>query len=41
MDSLDNELTVQEETKQMQKMQMYQKLVLFIVMKFNQLIIHN
>lgn len=34
MDSLDNELTVQEETKQMQKMQMYQKLVLFIVMKF-------
>ena len=34
MDSLDNELTVQEETKQMQKMQMYQKLVLFTVMKF-------
>lgn len=34
MESLDNELNVQEETKQIQKMQMYQKLVLFIVMKF-------
>ena len=34
MESLDNELNVQEETKQMQKMQMYQKLVLFTAMKF-------
>ena len=29
MDELDNELNVQEETRQMKKLQMYQKLVLF------------
>ena len=34
MDTLDNELNVQEETKQMQKMQMYQKLVFFTLFKF-------
>ena len=34
MDNLDNELTAQAETKQMQKLQMYQKLVLFTLMKF-------
>lgn len=34
MDSLDNELNVQAETRQMQKLQMYQKLVLFTVLKF-------
>ena len=34
MDNLDNELTTQAETRQMQKLQMYQKLVLFTVLKF-------
>ncbi|MBR7119419.1 MAG: hypothetical protein IKC77_04405 [Lentisphaeria bacterium] len=34
MDTLDNELNVQAETRQMQKLQMYQKLVLFTLMKF-------
>ncbi|MBQ8755826.1 MAG: hypothetical protein IJZ19_12410 [Lentisphaeria bacterium] len=34
MDSLDEGLNVQAETKQMQKLQMYQKLVFFTVMKF-------
>ncbi len=34
MDSLDNELNVQAETRQMQKLQMYQKLVLFTLFKF-------
>ncbi len=34
MESLDNELNVQAETRQMQKLQMYQKLVLFTVLKF-------
>ena len=34
MDSLDNEFNIQAETKQMQKLQMYQKLVLFTVLKF-------
>ena len=34
MDSLDNELNVQAETKQMQKLQMYQKLVLYTLLKF-------
>ena len=34
MDNLDNELNVQAETKQMQKLQMYQKLVLFTLFKF-------
>ena len=34
MDTLDNELSVQAETRQMQKLQMYQKLVLFTLYKF-------
>ena len=34
MDSLDNELTSQAETRQMQKLQMYQKLVFFTLLKF-------
>ena len=34
MDSLDNELNVQAETRQMQKLQMYQKLVLYTLLKF-------
>ena len=34
MDNLDNELNVQAETKQMQKLQLYQKLVIFTIMKF-------
>ena len=34
MDSLDNELNVQAETRQMQKLQLYQKLVLFTLLKF-------
>ena len=34
MDSLDNELNVQAETRQMQKLQMYQKLVIYILLKF-------
>ena len=34
MDSLDNGLNVQAETRQMQKLQMYQKLVLFTALKF-------
>ena len=34
MDSLDNEFNVQAETKQMQKLQLYQKLVLFTILKF-------
>ena len=34
MDSLDNELNVQAETRQMQTLQLYQKLVLFTVLKF-------
>ena len=34
MDTLDNELGVQAETRQMQKLQMYQKLVLFTLYKF-------
>ena len=34
MDTLDQEFNVQEETRQMQKLQMYQKLVLFTLFKF-------
>ena len=34
MDSLDNELNVQAETRQMQTLQMYQKLVLYTLLKF-------
>ena len=34
MDTLDNGLNVQEETKQMKKLQLYQKLVIFTVLKF-------
>ena len=34
MDSLDEGLNVQAEARQMQKLQMYQKLVFFTVMKF-------
>ena len=34
MDSLDNELNVQAETRQMQKLQMYQKLVIYTLLKF-------
>ncbi|MBO7152861.1 MAG: hypothetical protein J6W67_03555 [Lentisphaeria bacterium] len=34
MDSLDNELTTQAETRQMQKLQMYQKLVIFTALKY-------
>ena len=34
MDTLDNELNVQAETRQMQKLQMYQKLVIFTLLKF-------
>ncbi len=34
MDSLDNELSAQAEIKQMQKLQMYQKLVIFTILKF-------
>ncbi|MBQ9789397.1 MAG: hypothetical protein IJW31_07370 [Lentisphaeria bacterium] len=34
MDNLDNEFNVQAETKQMQKLQMYQKLVIFTILKF-------
>ena len=34
MNSLDDELNVQAETKQMQKLQMYQKLVIYTLLKF-------
>ena len=34
MDTLDNEFNVQEETKQMKKLQMYQKLVFFTLFKY-------
>ena len=34
MDTLDNELNVQEETRQMKKLQMYQKLVFFTLFKY-------
>ena len=34
MDNLDNELNARAETKQMQKLQMYQKLVVFTILKF-------
>lgn len=34
MDTLDKDFSVQEETKQMQKLQMYQKLVLFTMFKY-------
>ena len=34
MDTLDNEFNVQEETKQMKKLQMYQKLVFFTLLKY-------
>ena len=34
MDTLDKELTSQAEKRQMQKLQMYQKLVLFTILKF-------
>ena len=34
MESLENELNVQAEARQMQKLQMYQKLVLFTVLKY-------
>lgn len=34
MNTLDNEFNVQEETKQMKKLQMYQKLVLFTLFKY-------
>ena len=39
MDSLDNELNVQAETRQMQKLQMYQKLVIYTLLKFKKSII--
>ncbi|MBE6366552.1 MAG: hypothetical protein E7052_01415 [Lentisphaerae bacterium] len=39
MDSLDNELSAQAETRQLQKMQMYQKLVIFTLLKFKKSII--
>ena len=39
MDSLDNELNVQAETRQMQKLQMYQKLVFYTLLKFRRSII--
>ena len=32
--TLDNELNVQAETRQMQKLQMYQKLVIYTLLKF-------
>ena len=34
MESLENELNVQAEARQMQKLQMYQKLVLYTLLKF-------
>ncbi len=34
MDTLDNNLNVQEETRQMKKLQLYQKLVLYTLLKF-------
>ena len=34
MDTLDNDFTLQEETRQMQKLQMYQKLALFTLLKY-------
>ena len=34
METLNNDFNVQEETKQMKKLQMYQKLVLFTLLKF-------
>ena len=34
MDTLDNELNVQAETRQMKKLQMYQKLVIFTLLKY-------
>ena len=34
MDQLDTNLSVQEETKQMKKLQLYQKLVLFTLLKY-------
>ena len=34
MDTLDKDFSVQEETRQMQKLQMYQKLVLFTMFKY-------
>ena len=34
MDTLDNEFNIQEETRQMKKLQMYQKLVLFTLFKY-------
>ena len=34
MDTLDNDFNIQEETRQMQKLQMYQKLVLFTLFKY-------
>ena len=34
MDNLDNELNIQEETRQMKKLQMYQKLVLFTLFNY-------
>ena len=39
MESLDNELNVQAETRQMHKLQMYQKLVIFTLLKFKKSII--
>ena len=34
MDTLDNSYNIQEETKQMQKLQMYQKLVIYTLLRF-------
>ena len=34
MDGFDNELSSQAEARQMQKLQMYQKLVIFTILKF-------
>ena len=34
MDTLDNDFSIQEETRQMKKLQMYQKLVFFVLLKF-------
>ena len=34
MDALNNDFNVQEETRQMKKLQMYQKLVIFTLLKF-------
>ena len=39
MDSLENDLSLQAETRQMQKLQMYQKLVFYTLLKYKWIII--